>query len=74
MEMEARCLIAQLIGQVHCYLLTNLSFDCWDWPLVVDAYDRSFVQTIRIPIDPSHIPFIDSRKNADSVGKGSKKG
>lgn len=55
-------------------LFTHVGCDCRDWPLIVDAYDRSLVQTIRVPTDPSDIPIVDSSRYVNAVGQGSEKG
>lgn len=59
---------------MHSNLFTNIGHDCWDWPLIVDADDRSCVQTIWVPVDPSDIPIVDSSIYANAVGQASQKG
>ncbi len=74
MEMHTCCLVSQLVGQVHSDLFTNVGPDCWYRPLIVDSYHRSFVQTIRIPVDPSDVPVVDSSRYIDAIGQGNEKG
>lgn len=59
---------------MHSNLFTNIGNDYWDWPLIVDTDDRSCVQTIWVPVDPSDIPIVDSSIYANAVGQGSQKG
>ena len=66
--MNACRLIAQLVGQMHGDLLTNVGPNCWHWPLIVNSYDWSFIETIRVPIDPGDVPIIDSSIHVRSVG------
>ena len=73
MEMQACCLVAQLVGQMHSDLFPNVGCDCWKWPLIVEAYDRSCVQTIRVPVDPSNVPVIHSSRYAHDLRQGSEK-
>lgn len=67
MEMYTRRLVAQLVGKIHGDLLTNIGANCWDWPFIVDSYDRSFVKAIRVPIDPGDIPVVDSSRHVNAV-------
>ena len=55
-------------------LFTNAGFDCWNWPLIVDADDRSLEQTIRISIYPSNIPVIDGSKDTVAAHERGEKG
>ncbi len=57
---------------MHGDLLTNAGSDGWEWPLSIDANDRSFVQTIRVAIDPSNIPVVDSSQHVHTVDQNSK--
>ncbi len=57
---------------MHGDLLTNASSDSWEWPLSIDTNDRSFVQTIRVTIDPSDIPIVDSSQHVHTVDQNSK--
>ena len=43
MEVDAGCLVSQLVSQMHSDLFTNIGRDCWDWPLIVDAYYGSLM-------------------------------
>ena len=52
-------------------LFTNIGPDCWNRPLIIDAYDRSFLKTIRVPVHPSNIPIIDSTKYTNAVDQAS---
>ena len=58
---------------MHSNLLADVGPDCWDRPLIVDAYDRSWVQTIRVTIHPSNIPIVYSSEHNNAVGQGSEK-
>lgn len=53
-------------------LFSNVGTDCWNRPLIVDAYDGSFVQTVRVPVHPGNIPIIDRSKYTDAVDQDSK--
>lgn len=48
-------------------LFTNVGFDCWQWPLMIDANYRSLEQTIRIPIHPSNVPVVDGSTDTVAV-------
>ena len=74
MEMDAGRLVPKLIGQAHSDLFADTSRDCRDWPLIVDANDRSLLQTIGIPVDPGDVPIVDSSRYAKSVAQANEKG
>ena len=40
---------------------------------MVDSYDRSFVQTIRVTVDPGDVPVVDSSGYTRTVGEGREK-
>ena len=52
-------------------LFTNIGSDGWNRPLIVDAYDRSFPKTIRVPVHPSNIPVVDSTKYTNAMDQAS---
>ena len=54
-------------------LFTNVGLECWDWPLIVDSYYGSFVQTIRVSVDPSNIPVVNSSSYVNAVDRGKEK-
>ena len=59
---------------MHSDLFADVSRDCRDWPLIVDADDRPFMQTIGVPVDPGDIPVVDSSRYAKTVAQANEKG
>lgn len=62
MEMHARCFVSQLVGKMYSDRFTNVGPNRWNGPLIIDANDRSFMQTVGILVYPSNVPVIDSSK------------
>jgi hypothetical protein len=50
--MQRSALVAEVIVQIDHDSVANSGFYARDWPLPIDSYDGSCVQTIRVSIEP----------------------
>ena len=58
MEMDGGRLISKTILHVDDESVANINFDAWNWPLPIDANNRSRMLAIWVPCDPADIKVV----------------
>jgi len=53
--------IAKVVLHIDNNAISDVGGDVRNWPLAIDAHDRTCVQTIRVGRDPGHVEIIYDR-------------